>query len=442
MSNGKYPNIPRMIDDALAAEGDLAAVTQVVPILWPILEVAHNIELRITEPIAVAERFVLEAVARFGPLPVDEVAEMMGLAPDVVLHLVEKVSRFPDVVHVVGNVLSAPANLLERLDLGAWTDKPVQPFSFWVNGPTGRLLPKTCVTDEPSTVGMDYESGLPKSSSGQRGLDTLYWIAPLQSNGIGHLRELIDRGDGAMREEFGVPAGASAVAPGSDGIVRTRWEIAIGMFFRDEKMTVRLARRPEVVLVEMFGSGIQPFASLLRRKEKTFYYKGAAESIKTEDAISASWKDFAEFKFLPEGLCIRLHPAIASDPMIASQLLFDDIVVSRPDLPQRLPFELLRLLGRAYYWNPFHFFVRPIAPGNEETATILLKIRGVGELQKEAGRNPAAFDPEKWWEATRRTITEHWPSQFRYHKTTWNEIRAIALKSPDGAFVEFIVEST
>ncbi len=441
MSSSKYINISGIIDDTLARVDQIEDIAQVIPIAWPFWEVDHNVALRINEQLAVAERFVLDAIARFGPISIDKVGNMMGLDQGITTHLIEQINRFPDMIQVDGEMLSAPAERLDQLEEQEFSYETMQSYTFWVNAPTGKLLPRTCITDKPGVITMDYTAGIPSSPSGQKNIDTFYWIAPAQADGTRHLTDLITNADAATRKRYGVPEGAIRVQVNGFQKKRVRWEIAIGTISTKESMTIRLARRPEVILAEVAPNEIKQFSELLRRKERTFFYTGKPNPQTLQNAIPNSWNDAAECILSNESLKICLPSSVTSDEEFIADILFHDAQkVAKPQAT--LPVDLKLHLEQSYYWNPYYFFVRPIQPGNKKTAELILKIRGVKALQQEADSNNMEIAPQKWWEDIRNGITDKWPKDLKCKNITWQEIKQVALKSPDGNLIEFILETS
>ena len=430
-------NLFWVVENALAEMESLSTVQRVIPIAWPVFEAEHQLRIMLVEELALVERHILEAVARFGPISSAEIGKIMGLDGDMVEHLVGKLERFPDIILREGNELRAAAGVLERVSAERWTREVIQPYAFWVNGPTGRLLPIKAIGQSTSEIVVDFESGgFVISRAGQK-LDTMYWIASSQGDGSLHLSSMVRSTDSEQRREFGIPEGAFALESTNKHVAWTRWEFAIGELIENDCLRIRLARRPDVILAEVAQDAIHRFGEMLRRGDRTFQHlakadgKGAAE----REKAPTTWGDFADCRMLGRNLVITLNQPDAI-PLIEQD---DDD--ERDERSVKPPRDLLIVLGRPYYWHPYHFTVRQVVPGNPETAAFMLKLRALGLLRKLADQDRNEFNFEEWWTEAQIGIIESWPGNSRPGRVLWQEIRDIALRSTDSDLVEFVSES-
>jgi hypothetical protein len=442
IKRNNFVNLFRVVEDALADMGDLSEVQMVIPIAWPVFEVEHRLHLRLEEELALVERNILEAVARFGPASPEQIGEMMGLDGDVVEHLMEKLERFPDVILREGNMLRTTESVLGGLSENRWTRETTQPYGFWVNGPTGRLLPLKSIGKYASDIDVDLESGGGVISRAGQNLDTMYWIAPSQGLGCSHIDTLVKDFDLEKRTKFGVPEGAFAVESSKRQSGGIRWEFAIGELVENQGLRIRLAKRPDVILVDAGPASLQSFGEMLRRGNKTFQHLGKADSkgASNREMVPSSWSDFADCKISGGNLVISLKRLDVIP--FWEQAADDDGERNESDMPSaKVPRDLPVVLGRPHFWHPYHFTVRQVVPGDSDTAAVMLKRRALGLLRKLADQNPDGIDFESWWEKTRLGIVASWPENARPQPISWSDIRDIALRSPDGDLVEFVSES-
>lgn len=436
----KSVNLFRVVEGALAKMENLSLVQRVIPIAWPTFEVEHHLRLRIQEELAIVERHILEAVARFGPASPEAIGEIVGLDGGVVEHLMAKLDRFPGTILRDGRNLQAADSVLDRLSEDCWTHEVVQPYRFWVNGPTGNLLPDKAIRTPDSNIVVNYDGrGLVMSRAGQK-LNNMYWIAPSQSQGIPHLNYLLKDSDQAARTEFGIPDGAFALESSSGPIGSIRWEFAIGELIENVGLRVRLASQPNVVLVEVTIDRLSDFGEMLRRGNKTFYSLGKLDDnkINQREKIPASWADFSDCEIRGGNWEISLKK---SDAIPLQGIENDGEQDDRSDTLPKVPQDLMDALECLRYWHPYHFTVRQVVPGDSGTAAFIVKIRALRLLRELADKELNEFNFEQWWEQTQAEIVAGWSEKVCPECILWAEIRDIALRSRDSDLVEFVSES-
>ena len=435
----KSVNLFRVVEGALADIGNLSSVQKVIPIAWPVLEVEHHLRLCIQEELAFVERHILEAVARFGPASPEAIGEIMGLDGGVVEHLMAKLERFPGTILRDGRNLQAADSVLERLSEDCWTHEVVQPYGFWVNGPTGNLLPDKSIRTPDSNIVVEYDGGgLVMSRAGQK-LNNMYWIAPSQGHGIPHLNHLLNDSNQAARTEFGIPDGAFALESSGGQIGSIRWEFAIGELIENVGLRVRLASQPNVVLVEVAVDRLSDFGEMLRRGKKTFFTLGKLDDkkINQREKVPASWADFSDCEIRGGDWAISLKN---SDAIPLQGIENDGEQDEHSDALPKMPQDLLDALECLRYWHPYHFTVRQVVPGDSGTAALIVKIRALGLLRELADKDLDEFNFEQWWEEAQAEIIAGWPESVCPESVLWTEIRDVALRSRDSDLVEFVSE--
>lgn len=441
MNNRKRSvNLFRVVEAALAEVENLSLVKKVIPIAWPVFEVEHRLRLHLQEELAFVERHILEAVARFGPAPPEEIGGMMGLDGGVVEHLMTKLERFPDTILREGRNLQAADSVLERLSEDRWTHEVVQPYRFWVNGPTGSLLPIKAIRKPDSNIVVDYESGGRVMSRSGKKLSAMYWIVPSLGQGVAHINQLLNHSNQDARIEFGIPEGAFALESSNGQQEGIRWEFAIGELIEDFGLRVRLASQPDVILAEVSTELLPSFGGMLRRGDKTFQSLGNLDGnkINQREKVPAPWSDFSDCKIQEGDLVITLKNADAI-PLVGIEN--DEEPSDGSDSSPKMPQDLLQALKCLRYWHPYHFTVRQVVPGDLGTAACILKIRALGLLRELADQDQDGFNFEKWWTETQTEIVAMWPDNVCQESVLWPEIRDIALRSPDSDLVEFVSES-
>jgi len=84
-----------------------------VPVAFPIRKVVYSVTERQRLDFGLVEKYIVEAAMRFGPLPTDEIAGLLGLEPGLVRRLVRTLSGDQGALTTVGDLVTvAPERLL------------------------------------------------------------------------------------------------------------------------------------------------------------------------------------------------------------------------------------------------------------------------------------------------------------------------------------------
>lgn len=131
-----------LLENALSAlsKDDAANVIRAIPVAFPIIESSWLVELNISTPIGMVDRYLLDAIRRFGPIDSEGLSKLLGLSSACIKPAVD-------------GLMSQGAPLLSDKE-GQWLftgtiedkleeccKKVRQEFSFLFNGITGEMLP-------------------------------------------------------------------------------------------------------------------------------------------------------------------------------------------------------------------------------------------------------------------------------------------------------------
>lgn len=438
-NNNGSVNPDRVVRDALDRMGSLSSVKKVIPIAWPVFQVEHRLCLRIQEELGLVERHILEAIARFAPVSSDKIGDMMGLDADIVEHIVLKLGRFSNTILREGEKLRVADAVSERLLEDQWTNEVVQPYSFWVNGPTGDLLPHKAIKGSDSNLVLDFEGGARVMSREGKRLSNMCWITATQSLGARHLGQLLTDSNPASRIDFGIPETAFGVESSTRKNGFVRWEFAIGELTEDTGLKVYLDNDPNVILLEVKMGSLPHFSEALRRENEMLLFLGKSNSNKTKAKwqIPENWMNFADCEIRAEDLVVSLKNAGA---VPLKGIGVDEEQNDGSSAQQRIPWELLNALDLLRYWHPRHYTLRQVVPGNYDTAAFILKNRAIKLLRRLVDKNQSLIMFERCWMEAQADLVAMWPKNVCPEPILWPEIRGVALRSTDNDLVEFVSE--
>lgn len=441
-------NLFRIIGDVLADMPHAASVRRLIPMAWPVFEVEHTLRVRLEEELGVVERHVLEAIARFGPICLETLAELMGLDADVVELVLERLERFPSSVDRESEGLSAPPDTLKRIASGHWNRLVTQPYAFFVNGPSGTLAPREMGQIPAShslSRDLSHDGGVVRDSSGQK-LDRVFWVEPSGSDGRADLEQILAGTNAEAKAKVGIPEGAVSVDSSVGGLLHQRWQLAIGELTDGGNLTIRPANRPDITLLIVGSKEMKTFGELMRCGARNGIPMLFADPDKVDDReMPREWHPHAACEVADGKLMITLRQP-------ESVVFWDNDGEDEkaagfggkpdpepPSATTRLPKSLRIALGRPFFWHPYNFALRQVHPGNSETAFMVLKFHGIEALGKLAVSDSSEPpDVTGWWNEFQGKVSANWSGELKKARIPLPDLLALARRSPDSDLVEFV----
>lgn len=424
-------------------EGD-RRVRRLIPIAWPLIEVEHSLKVRLEEPLNLVERFVLEAIARFGPITEGALCELMGLDDVVVRHVLRVLERFQGVVSRSDGLISGADDLLDRCGQEQWSREVIQCLAFAVNGPTGGLAPPSDTLIHPKYelhVDPSAELVYPTDASGEV-LDRIYWIAPSNGDAQEELRSIVRTADPARRKEIGVPEGAFDLAPNAGRRLRRRWVLSWGVLGVDDEFTVHPAGQSDVSLLSRSKSQFEIFQGLLRRGDRTA--SGFTDELDDQHAatkIPDDWTEHASCSFDGDHITISLRAPERFDHWQAIRRGNGGEEPTHSREPQAtIPRPLWEAIGREALWHPYHFTVGLVVPGDSATARIMLLQRALIELDDMLYGGGTPADLKTWWGSFQDAVIQAWPPEARPDLVSLSALLSAARLSPNPDLVELALD--
>ena len=114
---------------------------KIVPICFPIAEETYEVIQVVTEPIGMVERYVVEAICKFGPCSADKIARLLSLDPDLVSEVIQRLVDADADIIPEDRRFSAGRSLRDANRDGRLAKRVRHQRSFIVNPLTGDLLP-------------------------------------------------------------------------------------------------------------------------------------------------------------------------------------------------------------------------------------------------------------------------------------------------------------
>ncbi|MCP5538380.1 MAG: hypothetical protein H7A51_19370 [Akkermansiaceae bacterium] len=448
MNKNEEIQIHQIVHKALARSENAAGIRRLVPVAWPILEVEHVIKIRVEEEIGVVERYLIEALARFGPMDAGHMARFMGLEAFVVEAVMKNLQRFPGTISIVDGGYVVPLDTLERLSQGKWSSKIESSEAFFIDGMGGRLLPVSLSKMHRSKwlrVDPKGSAGRITDSTGNE-VRNLCWIASTGNMGETSLTEAITTADQKSREMLGVPTGAFGIVPNKSQIKHERWLLALLEVTEGGEVTVRPAFMPSWELANVSAEHRVAFEEVLRRGgESASGILNPDSDKRVASDVKFDWESHIDFSANDGDFVVKLRNPSglqfwANDEEIDDH---EDTAGEELEVGKELPMpaSLRTILRFPYWWNPYSCAVRRVVPGDKATAHAMLLLRGMDELRQVSSlAESEEVDLGSWWSEFQERISGDWPAELADCRVTMEKMLSEASRSPDGQVVELVGE--
>jgi len=428
-SNDSKPiDLNRVIEDSLADILEVNKVRRIIPVAFPVMEVEHTVKIRREETLGLIERYVLESIARFGPIRIEEIAGLLGLDKLDIELVLSQLERFQSTIIREGEALSTPKNTLEKLREGIFVSEIDKKDAYFVNGLSGILLPREELNTYPKRMRLNVEISGEQSgvmSSYEPKNTGIFWILPSGSDGITDLVRLVASTDINSRTLVGIPEGSVSVENPSGDTLHTHWILSIGILLKDGSFTIRPVSRKGILLLEVTKNNLKTSAEMLR--SGSIDGSNALAVSGNSNDIPRYWSAVSEYK--------------ATDGKILLSLNDADSFSFFQNEDESFPASLREALGGKYFWNSRTYFVSQIQPGDNKTAQVILKLQGIdflSQLARSDQREVVDFPIQ--WNVKQQQITKNWPKNVMESRVEFSEIKSLALRSTYSVLVEFVSE--
>jgi hypothetical protein len=436
--------LPQIIGDALATTDDADRVRRLIPAAWPLHEVQHRLRIHVEEELGMVERFLMESLARFGPMDQRQLSNFLGIDEFVVKAVTDGLQRYPTALAQTSTGWSVEAGNLERLEEGRWSEVMERDEAFLVNGLNGQLLPISLRSAPPSHWLRVNFAGGETSILDHTGaaLDQAFWLASCDLPGSASVKEWVESKAPDGRALIGVPEGAFAVVGSEAKLLRTRWLLSLVEIKDSGEIRVQPPARPDISLALLKSDLARPFAEFLRRATGEGRVSLNPDLEKNVDSdIPGDWRKHIAYQASGGDLAVSiLEPA--SIPIWFSEEAFrrpSEAGAAQDISP--ISRYLWNTLRYPYWWHPFSFAVRRVVPADKKTAGVLLLLRGTRELSYLAARAEGErFDLAYWWDQYQTVTASRWPKDFQDSRVSLSVLIAEARKAPETRIVEFVSE--
>lgn len=387
---------------SIASVPPFPSVTRAMPFAFPVISAAFSIRQRQPVPMGMANRFVLEALSRFGPASAAELHDLLGLGVDVICHILDEVQASGGELTREGQRYVAGGELRERLKEESFSRMVVQRHRFLINGVTGTLLPVNFWKrrdDLRLTVRANGTSEIISEPGGQP-LSIRAWTPGRLVDGADALRALIDSGDATAKANAGVPEGATGLAEPGASEISSGWVLST-LLMRDGGSVDIIAAGegtfslvlPPIAHAEYWRITSRPPAL------RSFFETSAEEDL---EALARRWPSGTQIYRDRQAGQLRVQ---VKDP---EQNLSWEIAADGEEASEQR--RLREALIEGVWWNPTSCFVSRLVPHDTGTAGRVCVLSAVRALRRALRRLDGAADDSapflltEWWSEWQQTF--------------------------------------
>jgi phosphatidylserine/phosphatidylglycerophosphate/cardiolipin synthase-like enzyme len=355
-------------------------IIRAIPIATPIVDASWCVRIKITPPIGMVERYLLDAVRRFGPMNESEIDELLGLGSARIMFLVtDLISQ--------GAPLSLTSNKIAYTGRGEdplkeFTKTVEQEFTFIFDGITGDLLPIRFWKNPGETrINIIDQSNNTDSA-------LLSNLLHLRSSIINcNIKPCHNSHNSDAKSDIGLPTGFIDVVDNVPLWERQAWVIAFILIYSSGKTEIKTA-------------GKKPLNIGFPKESLSKYLKLSTRgsSLQWDDAWLTTDLKTDDFR-MPQGVAVKHikngllkvsidHPEDILNWKCLNNKDKDDI----KDIAWNL------VHGWDWSGRRNNYLVSSIEPGDIKTAENLLLLRGSWRLQVRARELPSLEKVREWWE--------------------------------------------
>jgi phosphatidylserine/phosphatidylglycerophosphate/cardiolipin synthase-like enzyme len=377
---------------------------KVIPVAYPVVKMGYQVRERFTWSIGLVERYLLEALQKFGPHSASGLAELLGLDPRLINRTLNRMKESGASIVRESEIYSFK-KISKTKDLGKEISLT---RSFLLNGVTGRLLPIELL-DENEPFRLTPVEGK-DCLKDDHGCETAVRAWFNSNHGTFDARDeiesLIHHEKAKLREDLGLPEGLVALGRRDPQGDELAWVPALVTIDEKGNFEVRgFLRNASVVLLPQGEAQLQ-------------WLGRSCQGITAKDLVLGY--DLESMA----GQIEKLNPgAYLKNGVSAGEVLLGTRGSLHWPLNDLLGAEekaatawLTRALTAGFWWDLFGFrptyaFAR-ILPGDEPTARLVCLLRGRREFTRlDEQRLASGFDLHTWWMEFQKELASGSPVQ-------------------------------
>lgn len=393
-------------------------IIRAVPVAMPIVDASWRVRIKVTTPIGMVERYLLDAVRRFGPITEEELDELMGLGTERINFLITDIINQGAPIALSSKKLTYTDH--DKEPLKEFYKIVEQEFSFIFNGITGELLPvRFWKNHEEAEINIFQDNDNAISSR------LLHLKAAIINSNI---KPCAKHQSSDKRAELGLPAGYMDVTDTVPIREKSSWVIAFIFIYASGKIAIRTAGNPSLDLgfpKESISEYLKNTSGGLRWKDDWLRTDLIMDDFPKVSGVS--------IKHIKNGL-LKVSFEHPGDILSWKHLLNNEC---EDDSINNIAWNLLH--GWDWGTCKSNFLVTKFTPGDNETAKNLLLLRGSWRLQDCSRELPSVEKVTEWWKKWQSDQLQEWGMFVNIIHDSLDQLLQMAQYIQDQEFREYVI---
>lgn len=412
-----------MLFGSMGVDAANTSVAKAIPMAFPVTSAIFNVRERQVVERGLIERYVLEAVHKFGPINTAEIENLLGLEEEIARRVLQQAIELGQEIAVTKSGYSMKATT----DFSAFQGEATHARRFIFNGVTGQVLPIDFaqVADEERLY--PHEDGCEVyDMNGQKTRLRAYLKHHIHDERAG-LMDVVIQGSAKRKQELGVP--------------QELIEVSEQVFSQRETVWI-----PAFLLIDTAGSAevrgmLAGGTTLLDERHATRDWLNKACKRRVSLVPKVDAKEFQkEVSDAFPGIVVlgtddRNRVRLAGD-----EDAWETIRFSKPDKNSAW---LAIALSRGYWWDTGRGEVVVLTPASPHAAKTLCLLRGIEQLHRLRGRysandeRPTRLD---WWREHVKDFFARLPEEMPQLDVSVSEFDNCVDRHPDTSLQDWYEE--
>lgn len=396
------------------------SLIKVVPVAYPVTSVVYATRERHVGQRGIIDRYVLDAVRRFGPMGAADVHAMLGVEEEIVRRILQNAADLGKGVECSRDVytVESPA-ATERFSTEATHTR-----RFIVDGVDGKLLPMAYAEQlDTARLFPDEEKCAVRDMDGKQTLLRMIVRHGLFDEGE-RIREVIRKAGAGLKQELGMPGEIVELGKQDYSKRETAWIPAFLLVYADESMQLR---------------GMLPgFKVFLDRRRCSRHWLKSASvrrvSLKL-DVDDAYLRENLEGLF--DGFDIKISKAGNRLELGGDDEAWD---ISRFIASNEAGHGVIYALADGIHWDPFQGHVFALVPDGFDATTSMCLFDAVRKLRSAQHYDKRLPEKAAWWAEHSTTYLERYSAEWAVTGILLAELDRCIDLCPDTALQEWYEE--
>lgn len=401
--------------------------SKIIPLRYPIAEEEFEIEQVIVEPVGMIERYILQAICKFGPCKIDDINNLLELDHSLIRDLISQLMKAGVQLSWEGELISADESLGDLLKQQKLKRTVKHLRTFIVDTGSGKLLPINYLDRNRNWIFPLTE----KHQDPSGGKFARVRIGDRAINGTEALRRALVDTDTNVRVSLGIPDGGTRLTKPTYQKRSLSAVLAFAVVVGDE-VKIYSAENFSIRLTSSDTSNLKYWQKVCENQGKFFDEPTSIEEL--ADQLSF---DLKGVKCSADEYGALLVTVDEPDKLWGEMDQLDQYAIHRLN-------DLKSDLVRGLHWNDEDFTICRIVAGDRKTAAKILILKGVEELLRCYRRRKTLqnFSIDIWWKEYQKDFLPHAEDDRGETQIDLSQLLLAADDVPDTNFLDWLEDVT